>query len=80
MSEGPAYAPFFGVMGATASVAFSGEFYNEEESFWAYQPVQIQLLLFFIHEVPVIIIISPSLTAEFASNQMLCMSLLVGFG
>merc|ERR1719233_740434 len=23
MSEGPAYAPFFGVMGATASVAFS---------------------------------------------------------
>ena len=78
MSEGPAYAPFFGVMGATASVAFSGEFYNEEESFWAYQPVQ--LLLFFIHEGPVIIIISPSLTAKFASNQMLCMSRLVGFG
>ena len=78
MSEGPAYAPFFGVMGATASVAFSGEFYNEEESFWAYQPVQ--LLLFFIHECPVIIIISPSLTAEFASNQMLCMSLFVGVG
>ena len=69
MSEGPAYAPFFGVMGATASVAFSGEFYND--TFW-----EDSHQLFFIHEGPVIIIISPSQTAKSASNQLVCVRFL----
>lgn len=34
MAEIPAYSPFFGVMGATAAVAFSGKWNLKDSKFW----------------------------------------------